>query len=42
VHYDDYRVFRSPLSDFLAAVKRDAPVQLLNVPARGETLLLGE
>jgi L-ascorbate metabolism protein UlaG (beta-lactamase superfamily) len=42
VHYDDYGVFRSPLSDFLAAVKRDAPVQLLNVPARGETLLLGE
>jgi L-ascorbate metabolism protein UlaG (beta-lactamase superfamily) len=42
VHYDDYRVFRSPLSEFLSAMKRDLPGQLLEAPARGETVLLGE
>jgi L-ascorbate metabolism protein UlaG (beta-lactamase superfamily) len=42
VHYDDYRVFRSPLSEFLSAVKRDVPGQLLEAPLRGETVLLGE
>jgi L-ascorbate metabolism protein UlaG (beta-lactamase superfamily) len=42
VHYDDYRVFRSPLSDFLSAMKRDLPGQLLQVPARGETVRLCE
>jgi DNA invertase Pin-like site-specific DNA recombinase len=36
------RVFRSPLSDFLAAMKRDLPGQLLQAPARGETVRLGE
>ena len=42
VHYDDYGVFRSPLSEFLSAVQRNRPGQLLEVPARGETVLLGE
>jgi L-ascorbate metabolism protein UlaG (beta-lactamase superfamily) len=42
VHYDDYRVFRSPLSEFLSAMKRDLSGQLLKAPARGETVLLGE
>jgi L-ascorbate metabolism protein UlaG (beta-lactamase superfamily) len=40
VHYDDYRAFRSRLPDFVAAVKRDAPEQLLALPARGETISL--
>ena len=34
VHYDDYRVFRSPLSEFLSAVKRDMPGQLVEAPTR--------
>ena len=42
VHYDDYGVFRSPLSEFLSAMQRNRPGQLLEVPARGETVLLGE
>jgi L-ascorbate metabolism protein UlaG (beta-lactamase superfamily) len=42
VHYDDYRVFRSPLSEFLSAVKRDMPGQLVEAPTRGETFLLGD
>jgi L-ascorbate metabolism protein UlaG (beta-lactamase superfamily) len=42
VHYDDYRVFRSPLSEFLSAVKRDVAGQLLEAPARGETVLFGD
>jgi L-ascorbate metabolism protein UlaG (beta-lactamase superfamily) len=42
VHYDDYRVFRSPLSEFLSAMKRDLSGQLLKAPARRETVLLGE
>jgi L-ascorbate metabolism protein UlaG (beta-lactamase superfamily) len=39
VHYDDYRVFRSPLSEFLSAMKRDLSGQLLKAPARRETVL---
>jgi L-ascorbate metabolism protein UlaG (beta-lactamase superfamily) len=42
VHYDDYGVFRSPLSEFLSAMQRNRPGQLLKVPARGETVLLSE
>jgi len=42
VHYDDYRIFRSPLSEFLSAIKGDLSGQRLEVPARGETVLLGE
>ncbi len=41
VHYDDYRVFKSPLADFLAAVKNDAEPWQLVAPARGETVDLG-
>jgi L-ascorbate metabolism protein UlaG (beta-lactamase superfamily) len=40
VHYDDYTVFRSPLSDFLDRCReRDLPTQVRPV-ARGETLSL--
>jgi hypothetical protein len=42
VHYDDYRVFRSPLSEFLSAMRSELPGQLLKAPARGETVPLGE
>jgi L-ascorbate metabolism protein UlaG (beta-lactamase superfamily) len=42
VHYDDYGVFRSPLSDFLSAIKRDLPGQLIEAPVRGGTVLLGD
>ena len=35
VHYDDYRIFRSPLSEFLSAINGDLSGQLLEVPARG-------
>jgi L-ascorbate metabolism protein UlaG (beta-lactamase superfamily) len=42
VHYDDYKVFRSPLSEFLSAMKGDLSGQLLKAPARGETVTLGE
>jgi L-ascorbate metabolism protein UlaG (beta-lactamase superfamily) len=42
VHYDDYRVFRSPLSDFLSAIKRDLPGQLIEAPVRGGTVPLGD
>jgi hypothetical protein len=40
VHYDDYGVFRSPLSDFLAAVNRDETDWRVTTPARGETVPL--
>ena len=40
VHYDDYTVFRSPLSDFLGEVRRrQLPGQIRTV-ARGETVEL--
>ncbi|MDQ4133145.1 MAG: MBL fold metallo-hydrolase [Actinomycetota bacterium] len=40
IHYDDYTVFRSPLSDFLDEVRRrQLPVQIRTV-ARGETVTL--
>jgi L-ascorbate metabolism protein UlaG (beta-lactamase superfamily) len=40
VHYDDYTVFRSPLSDFVDAVRRrDLPTRLRTV-GRGETVSL--
>ncbi len=39
VHYDDYGVFRSPLSDFLAEVERRGLTGVRPV-ARGESLLL--
>ena len=40
VHYDDYGVFRSPLSDFLSAVDRDEVDWRVTTPARGETVPL--
>ena len=40
VHHDDYRVFRSPLSDFLAlAARRNVPTRVRTV-ARGERVSL--
>jgi L-ascorbate metabolism protein UlaG (beta-lactamase superfamily) len=40
VHYDDYRVMRSPLSDFLDRVRTSPDRWQIATPARGETLLL--
>jgi L-ascorbate metabolism protein UlaG (beta-lactamase superfamily)/uncharacterized protein YndB with AHSA1/START domain len=40
VHYDDYRVFRSPLSDFLSLVDRDREDWRIASPARGDTVEL--
>jgi L-ascorbate metabolism protein UlaG (beta-lactamase superfamily) len=37
IHYDDYRVFKSPLSEFIAAVERAGLKDKLAVLARGET-----
>jgi L-ascorbate metabolism protein UlaG (beta-lactamase superfamily) len=38
VHYDDYGVFRSPLSEFLAAVEDAGLGNLVTAPGRGETI----
>lgn len=38
VHYDDYPVFRSPLSTFLSAAREAGFGDTLRVPARGETI----
>jgi L-ascorbate metabolism protein UlaG (beta-lactamase superfamily) len=40
VHFDDYPVFRSPLSDFLEAVERRGPDSRVVTVGRGETLPL--
>ncbi|WP_241995676.1 MBL fold metallo-hydrolase [Kribbella sp. VKM Ac-2568] len=40
VHYDDYRVFKSSLSDFLASVEMDDENWCISAPGRGETLRL--
>jgi L-ascorbate metabolism protein UlaG (beta-lactamase superfamily) len=40
VHYDDYGVFRSPLSDFVAELDRAGTPTRLLLPARGETVPL--
>ena len=40
VHVDDYLVFRSPLSDFLAEVERRRPTSRVVTVGRGETLPL--
>jgi L-ascorbate metabolism protein UlaG (beta-lactamase superfamily) len=40
VHFDDYPVFRSPLSDFLDAVERRRPASRIVTVGRGETLPL--
>jgi L-ascorbate metabolism protein UlaG (beta-lactamase superfamily) len=40
VHYDDYRVFHSPLSDFLSEVSTDAEGWRIETPIRGQTVAL--
>ncbi|MFC0629021.1 MBL fold metallo-hydrolase [Kribbella deserti] len=40
VHYDDYRIFRSPLGDFLAALDGDATRWHVSTPIRGESVPL--
>ncbi|HEY4570407.1 MAG TPA: MBL fold metallo-hydrolase [Kribbella sp.] len=42
VHYDDYRVMKSPLSDFLAATAADDDHWRIAAPARGETVRLSD
>ena len=41
VHYDDYRVFRSPLSDFVDRLRAGAPSSRLRMVERGQTIALG-
>jgi L-ascorbate metabolism protein UlaG (beta-lactamase superfamily) len=38
VHYDDYRVFRSPLQDFLTELRRSGLPVPVRTPQRGETV----
>jgi hypothetical protein len=38
VHYDDYPVFRSPLSDFVAEMGRRGDTSRLRTVHRGETV----
>lgn len=40
VHYDDYRVFRSPLSEFVERARQHGLDGHLRIPARGETVSL--
>ena len=40
VHYDDYRAFQSPLSDFLSAVSADTEGWRIETPVRGQTVAL--
>jgi len=40
VHYDDYGVFKSPLSDFLATTEQDVETWHVAAPARGEAVEL--
>ncbi|MET7437443.1 MBL fold metallo-hydrolase [Streptomyces sp. NPDC004082] len=40
VHYDDYGVFKSPLSDFLAEVERRGLAPLVRTVRRGDTVAL--
>jgi L-ascorbate metabolism protein UlaG (beta-lactamase superfamily)/uncharacterized protein YndB with AHSA1/START domain len=40
VHYDDYRIFRSRLSEFLSVVGHDEEDWRIETPARGETVEL--
>lgn len=42
VHYDDYGVFRSPLSDFQAEVQRREPASRVHYLGRGDTYQLPE
>jgi L-ascorbate metabolism protein UlaG (beta-lactamase superfamily) len=38
IHYDDYGVFRSPLSDFVGEMGRRGHAALLRTVGRGETV----
>ncbi len=40
IHYDDYEAFKSPLSDFVSAVRNAGLEGLLRVVQRGDTLAL--
>jgi L-ascorbate metabolism protein UlaG (beta-lactamase superfamily) len=40
IHYDDYTVFRSPLSDFVAEVERAGWLDRVDLVARGDTIAL--
>jgi hypothetical protein len=40
VHYDDYGVFRSPLSDFVERVGREGLATVVRPVRRGETVAL--
>jgi L-ascorbate metabolism protein UlaG (beta-lactamase superfamily) len=40
VHYDDYRVFRSPIQDFVDLVARNRVATTVTVPDRGDTVNL--
>ena len=40
IHYDDYTVFRSPLSDFVAEAEREGWADRLDLVARGDTITL--
>jgi L-ascorbate metabolism protein UlaG (beta-lactamase superfamily) len=40
VHYDDYRVLRSPLGDFLGAVERSGLPSVVRPVGRGDTVEL--
>ena len=41
VHHDDYRVFRSPLSEFMTAVRRAGLATEVTTVERGQTISLG-
>ena len=42
VHYDDYRVFRSPLQDFVTELGRSGLTVPLRTPGRGEAVALDD
>ena len=41
VHHDDYPVFRSPLSEFMTAVRRAGLATEVTTVERGQTISLG-
>jgi L-ascorbate metabolism protein UlaG (beta-lactamase superfamily) len=40
IHYDDYDVFKSPLSEFQAAITKASPISSVVVLERGDSLQL--
>jgi hypothetical protein len=40
VHHDDYRVFRSPLSEFVGRAEAGSLAAMLRTPRRGEVVSL--